>query len=198
MRRAGRGDLLPPRVLGVDRQPPVHRGIRRRRHAGSLQHPQRVQLAGRLDDPRRDQLEEHLIPARGRIQAQHPPGTLQRVQQAPPPRRRDRQRPARRRGVQAQVQLTLPGRQPLPRDRLQQLQLTIVMRRADVLDLPRPAVRGVHDLHRDRARRCPDRPHIRHPPTLRPGLRLASKADGTNAKVLSPSREEGSAHANAG
>jgi signal transduction histidine kinase len=31
-----------------------------------------------------------------------------------------------------------------------------------------------------------------------PALPRASKADGTNAKVLSPSREEGSAHANAG
>jgi hypothetical protein len=104
------------------------------------------------------------------IKAQHPPGMLQRVEQATHPRRRDRQRPARRTGIQAQVQLALPGSQPLPGGRLQQLHLSVVMRRAEVLDIPRPAMRGVHDLHRGGARRCPDRPHIRHPATLRAAI----------------------------
>jgi hypothetical protein len=61
----------------------------------------------------------------------------------------------------------LPGGQPLPRDGLQQLQLGI-MRGTDVLDLPRPAMAGAHDLRRDGARCRPDRPQIRHRATLRP------------------------------
>jgi hypothetical protein len=48
---------------------------------------------------------------------------LQRIEQAAQPRRGDRQRAARRPVIQAQLQLALPGRQPLPRDRLEQLQL---------------------------------------------------------------------------
>ena len=71
----------------------------------------------------------------------------QRIEQAAHPRRGDRQRPARRCGVQGQVKLTLPGRQPLPRRSLQQLQLRIIVGRADVLDIPRPAMGGVDDLH---------------------------------------------------
>src|SRR5262249_22829914 len=82
---------------------------------------------------------------------------------------------ARRPGSQAQIQLTLPSRQPLPRDRLQQLQLGLIVSRADVLDLPRPAMRGVHDLNGHRPRRCPDRPHVRHSPTLRSALRLVRR-----------------------
>jgi hypothetical protein len=46
-------------------------------------------------------------------------------------------RPIRR--TQAQIQLTPPGRQALPGRRLQQLQLHIIVGRADVLDIPRPA-----------------------------------------------------------
>ena len=42
------------------------------------------------------------------------------------------------------------------------------MRGPDVLDLPRPAVIGVHDLHRRRARRRLHRAHIGHPATLEP------------------------------
>jgi hypothetical protein len=76
---------------------------------------------------------------------------LQRVQQAAHPRRGDRQRPARRPRIQAQVQHALTGREPLPRRRLQQLQPGIIVGRADVLDVPRPAVGGVHDLHGRRA-----------------------------------------------
>jgi hypothetical protein len=50
------------------------------------------------------------------IKAQHPPGMLQSTEQAAHPRRGDRQqRPARRAGIQAQIQHALPRGQPLPR-----------------------------------------------------------------------------------
>ena len=97
VRGARRGDLLPPGVLRERAQPPRDGPVRTRRHAGFLQHPRAVQLADRLDDPRQHQLAEHLVPARGPVEAQHPVGVLQRVQQAAHPRRGDRQRPARRR-----------------------------------------------------------------------------------------------------
>jgi hypothetical protein len=74
----------------------------------------------------------------------------------------------RRCRTRAQIQHALPGGQPLPRDGLQQFQVGVIMRGPDVLDLPRPAMAGVHDLHRDGARCRPDRPHIRHRATLRP------------------------------
>ncbi|WP_204017704.1 hypothetical protein [Sphaerimonospora thailandensis] len=42
-----------------------------------------------------------------------------------------------------------PGvQQPLPRHRFERLQLGVVVRRPDVLDLPRPTTGGGHDLHR--------------------------------------------------
>jgi hypothetical protein len=75
------------------------------------------------------------------IKAQHPPGMLQRIEQTTHPRRRDRQRPARRTGIQTQIQHALPRSKPLPPGRLQQLHLCIVMSRADVLDISRPPAR---------------------------------------------------------
>jgi len=56
------------------------------------------------------------------------------------PRRGHRQRAARTpsRGLgalQAQVKLALPGRQALTRDSLQHLDVEIIMRRSDVLDI---------------------------------------------------------------
>jgi len=60
---------------------------------------------------------------------------LEGIEQAAHPRRGDRQRPAGRSGIQAQVKLTLPGSQPLPGRRLQQLQLHVIVSRADVLDI---------------------------------------------------------------
>jgi hypothetical protein len=61
----------------------------------------------------------------------------------------DLQRPARlRRRVQTQIQLALTGGQPLPGDGLQQLEIDIVVRRPDVLDVPRALPRRVHDLNR--------------------------------------------------
>ena len=188
MRRARGGQLLPERLLRIDRQAPLERRIRRRRDTGFLQHPQRVELAGRLDDPRQHQLLEGLIAAAGPVKAQHPERMPQRVQQAAHPRRRDRQRPALRRRIQAQLQLALPGCQPLPGDRLQQLQLAIIVRRADVLDLPRSPMRGVHDLHRDRARRRLHRPEIRHPATLRPRISAHIRLHQTENMQVTASR----------
>jgi hypothetical protein len=166
---AGSGDLLPPGVLRIGRQPPLQRGIRRRRHPGLFQHPQRVQLADRLDDPRQHQVPEDLITAGGPVKAQALTGTGQGIEQASHPRGGDRQRPASATAkARAQIQHALPGGQPLPCDSFEQLQLGVIMRGPDVLDLPRPAMAGVHDLNRRRARRRLHRPHIRHPATLEP------------------------------
>ena len=76
------------------------------------------------------------------------------------------QRSAARR-LKAQAELQLPRGQPLLRRGLQSLQLSVVMRRPDVLDLPRPPPRRPHDLHRHRARLGLHRPQIRHEATLR-------------------------------
>ena len=56
------------------------------------------------------------------------------------------------RAARTMVRYASMERQLLPRDRLQRLQLHIVMSRPDALDIPRSAMRGVHDLHR----RSPD------------------------------------------
>jgi hypothetical protein len=96
-------------------------------------------------------LEEHLIPARRNREPKHVIGMRQRVQQAAHPRRGDRQRPARHPRLQAEVQLALPGCQLLPPGGLQQFHLGRGMRRPQMLDIPRPAVPGVHDLHGRRA-----------------------------------------------
>jgi hypothetical protein len=73
---------------------------------------------------------------------------LQRPQQAVHPRRGDRQRPAALpAGLHAKIKHALPGCQPLPRRRLQQLQLQLIVSRAQMLDIPRPTAGGVHDLH---------------------------------------------------
>jgi len=53
--------------------------------------------------------------------------------------------------------------------RLEDLQFGVIMRGPDALDIPRPAPRQVHDLHRCGTRRRLHRPHIRgHQATLRP------------------------------
>ena len=53
-------------------------------------------------------------------------------------------------------------------------ELRLILRRPEVLDLPRPAPRGPHDLHRGRARRGLHGPHVRHQATLRatPGAQV--------------------------
>ena len=92
--------------------------------------------------------------------------------------------PGRLGHLQAQIQLSLPSGQPLPRNRLQKLQPGAVMRRPDVLDLPRPAMVGAHNLNRRRARRRPHRPHIRHPATLEPPASAQNQSpQGANQQV---------------
>jgi hypothetical protein len=93
----------------------------------------------------------------------------ERGQQVPHPRRGDRQRPARRPDRHAQVKLALASGQPLPRCRLQQLDLSTAVRRPQMLNLPRTTMRGIHHLHRRRTGPGLHRAHIRrHQPTLRP------------------------------
>ena len=136
---------------------------------GFLQRPQRVQLAGRLDDPREHQVAEDLVPAGGPPEPQHVIAAGQGIQQVTHLRGRDRQRPAFATAeTRAKAKDALPGGQALPRDGLQEFQFAIVMRRPHVLDVSRFPPRGVHDLHRRRARGRLHRPHIRHPATLRP------------------------------
>jgi hypothetical protein len=78
--------------------------------------------------PRQDQLSEHLIAARRPVKAQLVLGPRQGIPQVARPRRGDRQRPGARTapgrlgGLQAQVKLALPRRQPLASCGLQQLQ----------------------------------------------------------------------------
>lgn len=60
-------------------------------------------------------------------QAAHPPGG-------------NRQRATNRGGIQAQVKLALPGRQPLPCRGFQQFQLSIVVGRDDVIAITRTAM----------------------------------------------------------
>jgi hypothetical protein len=93
------------------------------------------------------------------------------------PRGGDRQRtaasapPGRLGDLQAQVKLALSAGQALPGRGLQQLQLHLVMGRAEVLYIPRPAPRRMDDLYRRRTRRGLHRPHIRgYQPSLEPGL----------------------------
>jgi hypothetical protein len=64
--------------------------------------------------------------------------------------------------IQAQVELALPSGQPLPRRGLEHLQLLLVVRRAQMLDIGHPAPGAMHDLHRLRPRRGPHRAHVRH------------------------------------
>jgi hypothetical protein len=91
-----------------------------RRNTGLAQHAQTVQLAGRLDDAGQHQLTEHLVPAHGLLEPEHPVGMDQDIHQMPHPRPRDWQRaapPASRHGgreVQAQIELGLAGRQTVP------------------------------------------------------------------------------------
>jgi len=118
----------------------LDRRIRGRAEAGLLQHAQRVEFAGRLDDPGEHQSAEHLVPAGGDVQTQRGEPAGQGISQVPHPGRGDRQRrsrPGRRAGlVQTEVKLALTCLQTLPGNSFQQLQLGVIMRRPDVLDVP--------------------------------------------------------------
>ena len=161
---ARRGQPGPPGLFGEDGQTPLEGGIRRRGDADLVDDPQAVQFAGRLNDPREHQRSEHLVVTGGRREPQHLVGVAQRIPQVAHPRGGDGQRllAGSRPQVHTQVQLGLPSGHPQPRCRLQRLKLGIIVRRADVLDIPRPPARGVHDLHRPGPRRRPNRAHIRH------------------------------------
>jgi hypothetical protein len=113
------------------------------------------------------------------------------VQQVPRPRRRDRQRPGRRRALQAEIEFQLASRDPLPGGSLQRLKLGVVVRGADVLDLPRPAPRRPHDLDRRRTRLRLHRPPVRHPLSLRsqappcePDGKLRGPAGNSGPRIL--------------
>ena len=75
VRVARRGEVLPPRLL---REPPAGRRLTvaydAARNTGLAQHAQTVQLAGRLDDAGQHQLAEHLVPAHGLLEPEHPVG----------------------------------------------------------------------------------------------------------------------------
>ncbi|MDP4511101.1 hypothetical protein Q9G87_54835 [Nonomuraea sp. G32] len=102
-----------------------------------------------FDHPGQHQLPEHLITLGRGVEPERGIGAGQGIPQMFHPRAGDLQRPARGRAViQPEIQLLLPSSQPLTRDGLERLQLGVVVRGSDVLDLPRPAARGVHDLHR--------------------------------------------------
>jgi len=78
--------------------------------------------------------------------------------------------PAARRGHpggQAQVELALPGREPLPRISVERLQLPVIMGRAEMLYAARLAPGGPDDLDRDRSRCSLHRSGIRHQTRLR-------------------------------
>ena len=166
VRGAGRGQPLPPLLFCIGRQAPLQGAVERRRRLGLIKDPQAIELAGRLDDPGRHQVPEHLVPARRVIEPENPVCLLEGIHQVAHLRGGDRQRPAARR-LQAQVELGLPGRDPLLRRCLQGLQRRVIVRRPEMLDLPRSAPRGPHDLHRGRTQRGLHGPHIRHQATLK-------------------------------
>ena len=119
------------------------------------------------------------------LEAQHVIGPAQRIVQVTHPRRRDRQRTASR---APRAQSSARGRahsarqSGLPGGHLQNLQLSLVMRRPNVLDIPRSPPRRVHDLHR-RTRRRRHRPHIRgHQATLRPRISAQIRSEHTKAR----------------
>ena len=166
VRGAGFRQPLPPLLLRIGRQAPLDRRVRRRRDPGLLKDPQAVELARRLNDPGQYKVPEHLVPARGVLQAQNPVAMIEGIQQVAHPGGGDRQRPAARR-LQAQVEFQLSGRDPLLCRGLQRLQPRLIVRRPEMFDLPRPAPRGPHDLHRGRPRCGLYCPHVRHRATLR-------------------------------
>jgi len=183
MRSARLRQPLPPLLLRIDGQPALDSPAGGRRDAGLLENPQAVKLADRLDDPGQNQVAEHAVPAGRGVEPGHLVAALERVEQTAHPRRGDRQPTAARR-LQAQAEFRLPGRDPLPPRGLQHLHPGLVVRRPQVLDLPRAPPRRPHDLHRRRARLRPHRPHIRHQPTLRATVSAQLQPPGTESQQL--------------
>src|SRR5947209_7620149 len=82
----------------------------------------------------------------GRVEPEAVEPAAQRIPQVSHPGVDDLKWAARFRAVvQPQIQLALPGGQPLPRHRGQYRKLRVVVRGPDVLDIARAPVGGVHD-----------------------------------------------------
>jgi hypothetical protein len=163
---AGRRQQFPPPLGGVDRQTPLEGPVGHRLDAGLRQHAHRVQLGRRLDDPGQHQVPKHLILASSG-EPDSFVGSAQGVPQVPHPRSHDRQRPTGlRRSVQANVELALTCRHALTGDGLEQFELDLIVRRPNVLDVPRTLARGVDNLHRTRPRGGPYRADVGHQTTL--------------------------------
>jgi hypothetical protein len=75
----------------------------------------------------------------------------QTIRAGPAPANRWGAAPARRGRIRTEIKHALTGRQPLPRRSHQQLELDIIVGRADVPGIARPPVGGVHDLNRSGA-----------------------------------------------
>ena len=176
-------------------QTPVDRVQRRRARTDLGQHAHRVGLARRLDDPRQHHSTERLIaqrvePQPGISAGQDIPQQQRRRRDNPaaaghdsgPTRREPHQHrlitaagpvghvadPCRLALQHPQVEDLLPRTQPLPRGLDQQLQLSIGMSRAHMVDLDNPPALASDDLDRDRTRGRAHLPHEprRHPPRL--------------------------------
>jgi hypothetical protein len=191
VRGARCSQLLSPRLLREHGEATLDGRIRRRRDTRLLQHPQAVELAGRLDDTGQHELPEHFVPACSLPEPKHLVGVHESAPELTHPRRSDQQRSTRTLlgglgSLQAQVELVLARGQTLPGDRPQDLQLGIIVRRAEVLDVPRPPPRGAHNLHRRRTRRGLHRAHLRgHQPTLRPGISAQTRSRRAKNLLLS-------------
>jgi hypothetical protein len=109
----------------------------------------------------------------------------------PHPRGHDRQRPRSdplaHREVQAEIEFGLPRGDPLLGRGLERLQLVLVVRRAQVLDVACSTPAGMHDLHRRRPRRGPHRAHVCHQRRLRaPISAQIQPSPHTNPQVNAP------------
>jgi hypothetical protein len=94
-----------------------------------------------------------------------------------------------------------PGRAPaapLPRRGLQRLQLGLVVRRPEVLDVPRPPPRQVHELNRCPARLGVHRPAIRHSTRQLYGPSLVRKFGSYKDKNCGPAHRRISPGSNCG
>jgi hypothetical protein len=99
---------------------------------------QRVLLTGRLDDPGQHQISEHLITSARVIKPEPGIGPAQGIPQMPRMRTDDFQRRTGDAGrIQPEIHHPLAFGQPLPRRRLERLQLRLVMSRTHMLDTAR-------------------------------------------------------------
>jgi len=161
VRPAGRGQLAAVVAAACAGQGGVQGVHVRGTHAQVVQDAHGVGLADRLDHPCQHELHERLVVQDGEPEPlvgidQHVPQDLAGAGHDPRPRPH-----GRRRRVQAEVQLVLPGVQPLPGDLHQHRELGLIVRRAKVLDDPAHPGTLVHDLHGRRPRRGLHLPHER-------------------------------------